>query len=214
MRMLSRVVTAVAALIALFIVYQLYISGSPLLAVAVGGGLALTIFVYTVRRAYTVRYLFPGLAGIALFIVLPLVYTVWIGFTNYSSKNLLTFERATEVLLGEQVELSSSRYPFTLHADGGGFRIVLRTGDDEPAPDSTGATGSLFDESPSSTGSDGTGGTGSTGSGSAGPAAPERSGSAAPTPAARPPTAFVTGVLPLTATTEQRVLVTALAESG
>src|ERR1043166_8980396 len=112
--MLSRVVTAVAALAALFIVFQLYISGSPLLAVAVGGGLALTIFVFTARRAYTVRYLFPGLAGIALFIVLPLVYTVWIGFTNYSSRNLLTFERATEVLRGEVFLRDSVRYQFTL----------------------------------------------------------------------------------------------------
>src|SRR6185436_11860453 len=123
--MLSRVVAAVIAVIAMFVVYDLYVGGSPLLAVAFGGGFGLAFFVYTARTAYTARYLFPGLAGIALFIVLPLVYTVWIGFTNYSSRNLLTFERATDVLLGEQVELSSSRYQFTLHADGGSFRILL-----------------------------------------------------------------------------------------
>ncbi|HZJ62268.1 MAG TPA: hypothetical protein VFD36_01995, partial [Kofleriaceae bacterium] len=131
--MLSRLVTAVIAVIAMFVVYQMYVGGSPLLAAALAGGFGLAFFVYTVRFAYTARYLFPGLAGIALFIVLPLVYTVWIGFTNYSSRNLLTFERATEVLLGEQVELASTHYPFTLHADGGSFRIVLHTAEDEPA---------------------------------------------------------------------------------
>src|SRR3982751_808388 len=130
--MLSRVVTAVAAIVALFIVYELYVGGSPLLAAAVGGGLALAFFVYTARGTSAARYLFPGLAGIALFIVLPLVYTVWIGFTNYSSRNLLTFERATDVLLGEQVQ-ADARYQFTLHGDGNGFRIVLRTGEEESA---------------------------------------------------------------------------------
>src|SRR5262245_20001884 len=134
--MLSRVVTAVAAVVAMFIVYQLYIGGNPLLAAACGGAFGLGFYVYTARGTYTFRYLFPGLAGIALFIVLPLVYTVWIGFTNYSSRNLLTFERATDVLLGEQVELDTARYQFTLHADGSGYRIVLRTGEEEPAAES------------------------------------------------------------------------------
>src|SRR5262249_25522045 len=113
--MLSRIVAAAVAALALLIVYQLYVGGNPLLAAACAGGFSLTFFVYTARRAYTARYLFPGLAGIALFIVLPLIYTVWLGFTNYSSKNLLTFERATEVLLGEQYERDSARYQFTLH---------------------------------------------------------------------------------------------------
>src|SRR5688572_9079713 len=165
--MLSRVVTAVLAVIAMFVVYNLYVGGNPLLAVACAGGFAVAFFVYTARSAYTARYLFPGIAGIALFIVLPIVYTVWIGFTNYSSRNLLTFERATDVLLGEQVELSSARYSFTLHADGASFRIVLRTGEDDPATDTPADTGSMFDD-PADTGS----------------AAAEGSGSAAPAPTA------------------------------
>src|ERR1041384_2420447 len=130
--MLSRIGTAVAGLIALFVVYQLYLSGSPLLAAAVAGGLGLAFFIYTARVGYTYRYLFPGLAGIALFIVLPVVYTVWLGFPNYGSKNLLTFERATEVLLGEVTQGESS-YQLALYADGDGYRIVLRTGEDPAA---------------------------------------------------------------------------------
>jgi maltose/maltodextrin transport system permease protein len=133
-RIASRLAATVAALAGLAAVYQLYITGNPVLAAAAAGGFGIAYFVYTARRAYNYRYLFPGLASIALFIVLPLVYTVWIGFTNYSSKNLLTFERATEVVLEEVFERSSVRYQFTLHAAGDRFRIVLHTGDEgDPA---------------------------------------------------------------------------------
>jgi len=167
--MLSRIGTVLAAGVALVVVYQLYLGGYPLLAASCTGGFGLAFFVYTARRGYTYRYLFPGLAGIALFIVLPLVYTVWIGFTNYSSKNLLTFERATEVLLGEVYQRDNVRYQFTLHADGGGFRLVLRTGDDEaPVEGSGGSEPSILnDAADAGAGSAARVGSGSTSAGSA-----------------------------------------------
>jgi maltose/maltodextrin transport system permease protein len=232
--MLSRIGTVLAAGIALFMVYRLYAGGNALLAAACGGGFGLAFFVFTARTGYTYRYLFPGLAGIAMFIVLPLVYTVWIGFTNYSSKNLLSFERATEVLLGEVYQTDAVRYQFTLHAAGGGFRLVLRTGDDDDAAPGGDATPSPLSDTPGpgagssagggsagsgstdagsagsgSTGS-GSAGSGSTGSGSAGSgSANTGSAAAAPPPApARAPTTFITGVLPLTETAAQRVVVT------
>ncbi|HMG22009.1 MAG TPA: maltose ABC transporter permease MalF [Kofleriaceae bacterium] len=129
----SRIAVVLAALVALVSVYQLYLGGNLALAAACTAGFGLAFYVFTARRTYTYRYLFPGLAGIAMFTVLPLAYTVWIGFTNYSSKNLLTFERATEVVLGEVYERSSVRYQFTLRAAEHGFRIVLRTGGDDEA---------------------------------------------------------------------------------
>src|SRR4051812_34895657 len=99
--MLSRIAAAIAAALGLLVVFRLYAGGNAVLAASVGAALGLAFYVYTARGAYTFRYLFPGLAGIAMFIVLPLIYTVWIGFTNYNSKNLLTFENATHALLGE-----------------------------------------------------------------------------------------------------------------
>ncbi len=143
-RIASRLAAALAALAGLAAVYQIYVAGNPVLAAACAGGFGLAYFVYTARRAYTFRYLFPGLSGIALFIVLPLVYTVWIGFTNYSSKNLLTFERTTEVLLDEVYERSSVRYQFTLHPAAQGFRIVLHTGDEDDPATSAGAPPTAF----------------------------------------------------------------------
>jgi maltose/maltodextrin transport system permease protein len=191
--MLSRIVTAIAAAIALYVVYALYIGGSPVLAVAATAGLGLAFFVYTQRSAYSVRYLFPGLAGVALFIVLPAVYTVWISFTNYSSKNLLTFERATEVLAGETYLRDDVSYRFTLHADGPGFRLVLSTGEDDAASDSTTiAPSSMVGE----------------GSGTAAPAR-------APPPPPRRAATFVTRqALALTGTAEQAVAMVAVADAG
>ena len=51
------------------------------------------------RKAYAWRYVYPGMAGMGLFVLFPLVCTIAIAFTNYSSTNQLTFERAQEVLL-------------------------------------------------------------------------------------------------------------------
>src|ERR1700755_1600104 len=118
---------------------------------AIAAGISLlALYVYTSRRAYTYRYLFPGLAAIAIFIVLPMLYTVWLGFTNYSSAHLLTFERATDVLLSETYQVDSARYQFSLHRDGDAFRIILRTGDDDAPADGTAnvANDSMLDSAP------------------------------------------------------------------
>jgi maltose/maltodextrin transport system permease protein len=200
--MLSRIAAVVCAALGLFLVFRLYAGGNPVLAASVGAALGLGFYVYTARRAYTFRYLFPGLAGIAMFILLPLVYTTWIGFTNYNSKNLLTFENATRALLGEVYQRDSVRYEMELHAAPGGYRIVLHTGEDEAASD----TGGMMDEAGSGAGSAGSA------AGSDGSAA----GSAvAPAPAAPPrPTVFVTPVLPLDVLTASRVIAVPLAASG
>ena len=221
--MLSRIGTVAAAVIALFVVYEFVIGGSPVLAAASAGGLGLAFFVYTSRRTYASRYLFPGIAGIALFVVLPVIYTIWIGFINYSSKNLLTFERAIDVLLGEDYQLDNVRYQFTLHADQGGFRIVLQTGEEDAAAGGSTDTSSILASEPTAAvGSGSAVASGSpAGSGSAASAAPTTgsgpgTGATPPVAAAPPrlPTRFVTLVLPLTTTTEQRVLVTPVAGSG
>jgi maltose/maltodextrin transport system permease protein len=236
--MLSRIAAVLAAGVALVFVYRLYMTGNALLAAGFGGGIALMFFVYTARTGYTARYLFPGLLGIGLFIVLPLVYTVWIGLTNYSSKNLLTFERATEVLLDEVHRSDNARYQFTLHADGERYRIVLQTGEEE-APAEPGDGGGMMDQADGAAvpavdnGSAGAGSAGShadsagagsagshadsAGAGNAGAGSAGNAGSAAvPTaPAAPPrPTTFVTPPLPLASTTPQRIAVTPLTGSG
>lgn len=201
--MLSRIAAVIAAGLGLLAVFKLYTDGSPVLAACACAALGLTFYVYTARAAYTFRYLFPGLVGIAFFIVLPLVYTTWIGFTNYNSKNLLSFENATRALLGEVFQRDSVRYEFELHAVPGGYRLLLRTGDAE-APADTNANeqnGGMFDEP--GPGSSAAAGSGSgSGSGSGAGSGAEGSASAGAQPAAAPPppprpTVFVTPVLKL-----------------
>ena len=73
------------------------------------------------------KYLFPGVVAMLLFVAFPLIYTMQIGFTNYSSNNLLSQQRAREYLLEQAVPVESSTLGFTLHADGDGeYRVVLQ----------------------------------------------------------------------------------------
>ncbi len=133
-RRLRWLLTAAVALTLAGLAWLVASTGQAWLAAAwlVVSGLGL--YVYTARPAYTWRYLFPGLLGMAIFIVFPIAYTVRVGFTNYSSRNLLTFERATAYLLDETIPGQGSRYAFTLHRDGPEFRLVFT-----PQPEEEGA---------------------------------------------------------------------------
>ena len=67
------------------------------------------------------RYLLPGLAAALVFVIFPMLYTVGMGFTNYSAAHLLDPLRAREVLLQERVPQVDSAREFRL----------LRVGDDQ-----------------------------------------------------------------------------------
>jgi maltose/maltodextrin transport system permease protein len=124
-KFIGPVVLAASLALGLYLVFIMYSTGQMLLAAVFLGILALTGYVYTSERAYAYRYLFPGLAAVVVFVIFPLVYTISIGFTNYSSKNLLTFERATKLLLEETQRNESSGYTLSMYADGQEFRLKL-----------------------------------------------------------------------------------------
>ncbi|HEY8976430.1 MAG TPA: maltose ABC transporter permease MalF, partial [Burkholderiaceae bacterium] len=77
------------------------------------------------RAALAWRYLFPGVVGMLLFVAFPLIYTMWIGFTNYSSIHLLSQARVKAYLLEQTVPDEDHSLEFTLHADGDKLRVVL-----------------------------------------------------------------------------------------
>ena len=60
-----------------------------------------------------------------LFVAFPLVYTMWIGFTNYSSTHLLSQARVKAYLLEQTVPDEEHSLEFTLHPDGDALRLVL-----------------------------------------------------------------------------------------
>jgi maltose/maltodextrin transport system permease protein len=122
-RVLKWPFTVVAALACLYIVWRIYLTDQPVWAVFALALFGLAFYVYLSNVAFSYRYLFPGLAGMAVFVVFPLVYTVQIGFTNYSSKNLLSFERATAYLLEQTRPGEGQIYSFTVHPDGTEYRL-------------------------------------------------------------------------------------------
>jgi maltose/maltodextrin transport system permease protein len=123
---LTPVIAVVAALALLWLVFSLWAAGQPLVAVglmALGGS---AIVVYGTATSVAWKYLFPGIAGMLVFVAFPLLYTVQIGFTNYSSSNLLEEPRARQYLLDQAVADEAHARAFTLHAEGALWRIQLQ----------------------------------------------------------------------------------------
>jgi maltose/maltodextrin transport system permease protein len=69
-----------------------------------------------------------------VFVAFPLLYTVQIGFTNYSSSNLLEYERARAYLLDQTVADEEMALAYTLHPDGAALRLKLVPPDGAPGP--------------------------------------------------------------------------------
>lgn len=94
--------------------------GAVLLALACGFAV-----IFGPRRFYGARFIFPGVAAVLIFIALPIGYTIYLGFTNFSSFNLLSHERATAILLSRGVADPTSEQPFAVAQEGELYRIWL-----------------------------------------------------------------------------------------
>ena len=133
-RLLRWPITLLAGLAALYTVFLIYAAGQPAWAL---GALALfgsAFYVYVAAKQFAFRYLYPGVAGMLVFIAFPLIFTARIGLTNYSSAHLLSEDRARAVLLERMDPVIEQVQRFTLHADGAAFRIALHEADDDAAP--------------------------------------------------------------------------------
>ncbi|MGY4025195.1 maltose ABC transporter permease MalF [Aeromonas rivuli] len=106
-----------AALIAVLNGYaavMMYASGEwvfallDLLVVSVG------LYVFMNKKTYAHRYIFPGVAGMVVFIIFPLAYTIGIAFTNYSGANLLSVEQARNYHLKKSYKVAGGEFDFTL----------------------------------------------------------------------------------------------------
>jgi len=124
-RFLGPAFLAGLAVAALYLVTVIYATGELLLAGTLLVITALAAWLYTARRTYAYRYLYPSIAAALLFVIFPVIYTVTLGFTNYSSKNLLEFPRATQYLLDQTYAGDGSAFSFALYPDGGKFRARL-----------------------------------------------------------------------------------------
>ena len=115
--------------LALYLVVALYAQQQiafALLGLVVTG---LASFIFISKKTYAHRYIYPALAGMLVFVIFPLLYTVGIGFTNYSGSNLLSFEQVQRYHLN-QTYLAGQRHAFSLHQDdAGALRLRVDQGE-------------------------------------------------------------------------------------
>ena len=118
-------VAGLMALAVLYAAFLLYMQAQPLfgaILLALGIGIAV---VYTTGASPAWRFIYPGVAAVLIFIAFPVIYTIYLGFTNYSSFNLLTQERAVEVLMSSRTVDKTTERKFALVAEDGGYRIFF-----------------------------------------------------------------------------------------
>jgi maltose/maltodextrin transport system permease protein len=129
---IRHVLVALFAIPALYVNFIIYHAGAAWVALAMLIVIGLGVFIFLSEAAYTYRYLFPGLLGFGLFVIFPIAYMVFLSFTKYSSKNLLTFDRSLALLLQETIPVGTASYKYKLYArDDGRYSLYL---EDEKDP--------------------------------------------------------------------------------
>ena len=122
---IRHILTGLLALAGLYLSFALYRTGNVWIALAVLAVTCLGVLIYLHPAASTFRYLFPGFIGFGLFVILPLAYTVYIGFTKYSSQNLLRFDRCLALFRNETFSLPNAiPYKYRLYAQADGSYVL------------------------------------------------------------------------------------------
>ncbi|MGR5146811.1 maltose ABC transporter permease MalF [Photobacterium alginatilyticum] len=85
---------------------------------------ALALYIFGSNKTYAHRYIFPGIAGMLIFIIFPLVYTVGLAFTNYSASNQLSLER-TQAVLEQRSFQSGESFRFDLYKVDNGHQLII-----------------------------------------------------------------------------------------
>ena len=111
---LRHVLVALLVLPALYLDFLAYESGSTWVALGLLIIIGLGAYIYLDDRAEAYRYLFPGLIGFGLFVLFPLLYTVFVSLTRYSSSHLLTYERALSLFQEETFSGGGAAYNYKL----------------------------------------------------------------------------------------------------
>jgi arabinogalactan oligomer/maltooligosaccharide transport system permease protein len=103
---------------------------TPLIVVVVAT--ALIDVIYLSRRTLPLKFLIPGTLALLIFQVYPVLYTAYIGFTNYGTGNVLAEEQAIEQIIQNSVVVPDDavRYASTpLSNDAGELALLLEDPD-------------------------------------------------------------------------------------
>lgn len=120
-----RCVIAVLVIALLWLVMAFHLNGQwmfALLFLVLGGSLAV---VFTKRTLMSHRYIFPAVAGLGVFVIFPLLYTIGISFSNYSSSNLLSEERVRGQLLSQTYPQAGDAFDLALYQEDELVRLYL-----------------------------------------------------------------------------------------
>ncbi|NCC51516.1 MAG: maltose ABC transporter permease MalF [Spartobacteria bacterium] len=134
-KVVSHIIYTVIILFVLYVTLLVFRSGHDTLGFVMLILLALGAFVYAWKGAYAYRYLFPSLMAFGVFVILPLIYTIYIAFTNYSAVNFLTYSGVQESFLREMQADVDQAYSFNLYPGTGGeeYQVLLTPPPPEPA---------------------------------------------------------------------------------
>ena len=92
------------------------------------------------KKAYPFRWMVVGLVLMALFTIYPILFTVWVAFTNYGEGHLITKQQAIDQLLDQRyLPATGTAYSWTaFKSDAGDYALWLIDPDGEGIPDQTG----------------------------------------------------------------------------
>ena len=121
-------VVGLLGLLVAYLVVLMYAQGEFLFAIMTLILSSAGLYIFANRKTYAWRYVYPGMAGMGLFVLFPLVCTIAIAFTNYSSTNQLTQERAEQVLMDRAYQAGKT-FNFGLYPAGSDWQLALTDGD-------------------------------------------------------------------------------------
>ena len=77
------------------------------------------------RKAYPIRWMVVGLVLMAMFTIYPILFTIWVSFTNYGEGHLITQEQAIEQILDEKYLPETGRaYSWTAYKSTDGAYVL------------------------------------------------------------------------------------------
>lgn len=110
----------------LYITMLMYAQGEILYGTMVLVFTGVFAFVFMAERAYVWRYVFPGLVGVFVFVIFPIMYTLGLTFTNKSNLHLLSYAQSKAYFLQQTyVAEGSQSYDLSLYEQGDNYQIVL-----------------------------------------------------------------------------------------
>ncbi|MDU8923632.1 maltose ABC transporter permease MalF [Pasteurellaceae bacterium LIM206] len=122
---LKWLIVGIVSLIDLYLVVLMYLQGEFIFAILTLVLVTSGIYIFSNKNTYAWRYVYPGVMGMGIFILFPLIATIAIAFTNYSGTHQLAFERAVGVLT-EQRYFAGDKFDFKLYPqESNAWKIVL-----------------------------------------------------------------------------------------